>query len=88
MPLSPRCRASGAAGTASRWRTAISSATARGRGIKAYPWRVAALCPECHVEIDSGATLSKQERRDAWDEAHRATVGELFRLGLIRPSVK
>ena len=58
----------------------------KGRGLKAYPWRVAALCPECHVEIDSGAHMSKEERRNAWDEAHRATIGELFSRGLVRPA--
>lgn len=58
----------------------------KGRGLKAYPWRVAALCPECHVEIDSGAHMSKEERRNAWDEAHRATIGELFARGLVRPA--
>lgn len=57
----------------------------KGMGIKSHPWRVAALCPECHVAIDSGATLTKQERRDAFDEAHRATIGELFARGLVRP---
>ncbi|KXK51042.1 MAG: hypothetical protein UZ13_02077 [Chloroflexi bacterium OLB13] len=57
----------------------------KGMGLKVYPWRVAALCPECHVEIDSGARLSKEERREAWEEAHRRTVGELFARGLVRP---
>jgi len=57
----------------------------KGRGLKSYPWRVAALCVACHTEIDSGAQLSKQERREAWDEAHRNTVGALFARGLVRP---
>lgn len=57
----------------------------KGKAIKAFPWRVAALCDCCHVEIDQGKTLSKQERRDQWDEAHRATIGELFAAGLVRP---
>ena len=57
----------------------------KGRGIKAYPWRVAALGERCHFELDQGATLTKQERRDQWDEAHRRTVGELFSRGLVRP---
>jgi len=57
----------------------------KGKGIKAYPWRVAALCPKCHTEIDSGSKLSKQERRDEWEAAHRATIGELFARGLVRP---
>lgn len=57
----------------------------KGRGLKADWWRVAALCPECHVAIDSGAKLSKEERREIWDEAHRKTIGELFAAGLVRP---
>lgn len=58
----------------------------KGMGLKSYPWRVAALCPACHVEIDSGKNLSRSERIERWDEAHRKTIGELFSLGLIRPS--
>ncbi len=58
----------------------------KGRSLKAYPWRVAALCPACHHEIDQGTKMTKQERREAWDEAHRATVGELFARGLVRPA--
>lgn len=57
----------------------------KGRGLKSYPWRVAALCEMCHTAIDSGKDMSKEERRDAWDEAHRKTMGELFERGLVRP---
>ena len=57
----------------------------KGRGLKSYPWRVAALCPECHYEIDAGSNLTKEERHSRWDEAHRATIGELFAQGLIKP---
>jgi hypothetical protein len=57
----------------------------KGRGLKAYPWRIAAMGVRCHVEIDSGHRLSKEERREQFDEAHRRTMGELFRLGLVRP---
>ena len=57
----------------------------KGMGIKSYPWRVAAICPACHVEIDSGPNLTKEERRQEWNAAHRATMGELFARGLVRP---
>lgn len=57
----------------------------KGRGTKADSWRIAALGVRCHEEIDSGKNLSKQERREQWDEAHRRTIGELFRIGAIRP---
>lgn len=57
----------------------------KGRSTKADSWRIAALGVRCHEEIDSGKNLSKQERREQWDEAHRRTIGELFRNGAIRP---
>lgn len=57
----------------------------KGRGTKADAWRVAVLGVRCHEELDSGKRLSKQERREQWDEAHRRTIGELFRIGAIRP---
>jgi hypothetical protein len=57
----------------------------KGRGIKSYPWRVAALCVECHTELDQGKNLSKVERREMWEVAHRRTIGELFARGLVRP---
>ena len=50
----------------------------KGRGIKAHDYRVAAMCYSCHMEIDQGKSLSKAERIEAWEEAHRRTVGWLF----------
>lgn len=57
----------------------------KGRSIKSYPWRVAALCHECHAYIDQGKGLGKVERIEAWDTAHRVTLGWLFRDGKVRP---
>ena len=50
----------------------------KGRGIKAHDYRIAAMCYRCHAAIDQGAKLSKEERLQAWEEAHRKTVGWLF----------
>ena len=55
----------------------------KGRGIKAHDYRIAALCYVCHSEIDQGSKLSKAERIEAWEEAHRRTIGWLFEQGLI-----
>lgn len=57
----------------------------KGRGLKAPWWQVAALCEQCHVEIDQGNRLSKQERREQWDEAHDLTINRLFSEGLLKP---
>jgi len=50
----------------------------KGRGLKAHDYRIAALCYTCHMELDQGNKLSKEERVNMWEEAHRRTVGWLF----------
>lgn len=57
----------------------------KGGGLKAYPWMVAALCPQCHVELDSGKTLTREERFAEWDYAHIMTFSHLFAYGWARP---
>jgi hypothetical protein len=53
----------------------------KGRGIKAHDYRVASMCFGCHAELDQGTKLSKAERIEMWDEAHRRTIGWLFENG-------
>ena len=55
----------------------------KGRGIKAHDYRVASLCYNCHMELDQGPNLSKQERIDMWEEAHRKTMGLLFEQNFL-----
>lgn len=50
----------------------------KGKGIKAHDYRIAALCYNCHSSLDQGSTLSKEERQQEWEEAHRITIGLLF----------
>jgi hypothetical protein len=50
----------------------------KGKGIKASDYRVASLCFMCHAELDQGKNLSKQERVEMWEEAHRKTISLLF----------
>jgi hypothetical protein len=49
----------------------------KGKGIKADDNLVAALCLKCHYEIDQGAHLSKDERKEMWLKAHKATIEAL-----------
>jgi hypothetical protein len=53
----------------------------KGKSIKAHDYRIAALCFKCHYNLDQGNTLTKEERREMWEEAHRKTVGWLFDNG-------
>jgi hypothetical protein len=55
----------------------------KGRGLKASDFRIASLCFRCHAEADTSSTLSKVARIEMWEQAHRATIGELFERGLI-----
>jgi hypothetical protein len=50
----------------------------KGRSIKAPDYRIAALCYNCHYAIDQGTRMTKQERVDFWEDAHRKTIGWLF----------
>jgi hypothetical protein len=55
----------------------------KGRGLKAHDYRIAALCFRCHAELDQGTKMSKAERVESWEEAHRGTIGWLFEKGYI-----
>jgi hypothetical protein len=50
----------------------------KGRGLKAHDYRIAAMCFVCHSNLDQGNTMSKEERVEMWEEAHRKTIGWLF----------
>ena len=55
----------------------------KGRGMKAHDYRIAALCYRCHMELDQGTKMTKEERVESWEEAHRKTIGWLFENGHI-----
>ena len=53
----------------------------KGRGIKADDNQVAALCLNCHYEVDQGKNLTKEERQEIWTKAHERTVQALIEQG-------
>jgi hypothetical protein len=55
----------------------------KGRGIKAHDFRIASLCFTCHSELDQGKNMTKEERIEMWENAHRNTIGMLFLTGVI-----
>jgi len=50
----------------------------KGRSLKSHDFRIAALCFRCHSNLDQGYKMSKEERTELWEEAHRKTIGWLF----------
>ena len=59
----------------------------KGKGIKAHDYRIASLCFRCHSELDQGKTLSKAQRVELWEEAHRKTIAQLFEQGFLHTKV-
>jgi len=58
----------------------------KGKGIKAHDYRVASLCFRCHTELDQGSKLTREERLQMWEEAHRKTMGLLWEQDWIKVS--
>ena len=52
-------------------------ADGKGTGIKAHDFRIAFLCSKCHFFVDQG-NATKEEKKEVWEAAHRATIGWLF----------
>ena len=55
----------------------------KGRSLKAHDYRIAALCFRCHSNLDQGYQMSKEERTELWEDAHRKTIGWLFENGFV-----
>ena len=55
----------------------------KGRGLKSHDYRIASLCYSCHADLDQGARMSKAERLEMFEEAHRKTIGLMFERGII-----
>ena len=56
----------------------------KGRSLKAHDYRIAALCYRCHSNVDQGYQMSKEEKREMWEEAHRKTIAWLFENDYIK----
>ncbi len=78
-----KCRGSGA-----DWAHSNQAIHGKGRSIKASDIYVAALCWPCHSEIDQGATMTKQERIDAWQKAYVMTWMTAKFTAMIPPGIK
>jgi len=50
-------------------------------GMKAHDYLIASLCYTSHDMIDNNKKLDRAERIEAWEQAHRKTIGWLFDNG-------
>lgn len=79
--MNPRCHSRNTGGVVSAHSNQLRDG--KGRGLKAHDFRVAWLCPVCHFAIDQGARMTREERVELWEDAHRATIGWLFENGYL-----
>lgn len=56
----------------------------KGMAMKTDDCWTAALCVDCHRELDQGKTMSRAEKREAMDTAILMTLRELARRGLVK----
>ena len=50
----------------------------KGRGLKSHDYRISFLCGNHHAELDQGYAMTRFERVQMWEDAHRKTIGWLF----------
>ena len=56
----------------------------KGMGMKTSDALLAALCVDCHRELDQGKNLSREERRDMWNRACILTYQALVESGVLK----
>jgi hypothetical protein len=52
-------------------------------GMKAPDHQVASLCYRCHMNLDQGKDMTREERREFWQRAHMKTIAGLFERGIL-----
>jgi hypothetical protein len=57
----------------------------KGMGIKTDDCQTAALCLECHHDIDNGPDMTRDQRRARMDEAIVLTLTAMVEMGLVAP---
>lgn len=56
----------------------------KGGAMKAHDCFFVPACRACHHELDQGKTMSRDEKRDAWEDAYWRFVPLAFASGLWR----
>ena len=56
----------------------------KGMGIKVSDALVAALCFQCHTDLDQGKTMNREERREFWNQAYIKTMQYMIENNMLR----
>ena len=60
----------------------------KGRSLRASDEFTAALCLKHHYELDQGRDMTKEERVEMWENAHKRTKDALIKQGLWPDELK
>ena len=55
----------------------------KGMGHKAPDYYLAGLCYDCHVRLDQGKDMTRDERRQFWLDAYVKTMAWWFDAGIV-----
>ena len=55
----------------------------KGMGLKVSDARCAALCLNCHLELDQGTKMTREERREFWKDAYIKTIVRMIERGVL-----
>lgn len=55
----------------------------KGMALKAPDHQVASLCYACHMNLDQGSRMTRDERRDMWLQAHLKTMAAMIERGIL-----
>lgn len=55
----------------------------KGGAMKAHDCFTVPACRSCHLELDQGKTMTRDEKREAWDHAFWAYLPMLWESGLL-----
>jgi len=55
----------------------------KGMGLKVSDARCAALCVNCHRELDQGTKMTREERREFWKNAYITTIVRMIERGML-----
>ena len=55
----------------------------KGMGLKVSDARCAALCVNCHRELDQGKKMTREERREFWKDAYISTIVRMIERGVL-----
>ena len=45
---------------------------------------VVALCPSCHTRLDQGSDMTKEEKREFWDDCYIKQTKTLIETGMLK----